>query len=320
MRDYLSEALATIPGITELDKAIDRLVDRVRHLAIAPHDGVIAGRNALTAEIKALATSGDPWPRDLAERAYNATRLVEMQQAEKAITESALEQLKGERDSAIMTGSAKALSYLVAPLEELIEGARQSLPWLKGARTAQDVLDGGQSPMEAWARLGEYGEQYAALRRAQRQLCVNICGGEQNRKPSVELGDLSMPQLRRVHLDEILERGGEIDDYNRINPDWMDEVRSNGEVSRAFTWPDSRERLVMLLDSGLKIWMPTLRQATEAYVNARMEVVEQRQARVEKHGVGNYASPEPDSRMIRAHQVDTATRPRQNFMATTYDN
>jgi hypothetical protein len=315
VRDYYTEALATIPDINQLDQAIKRLTDRVNELGKVPHDRILAGRRKLIAEVQAVAASGGDWPQDLAQRAYENVRLVEMEEAEKVVTESALANIKGQRDTAILAGSPAAIRYLVAPLQELLTAARQAVRDLNGAREAQDVLDAGGKAVEAWAQLQSYGDEYAAIRRAQRQLAVNARGGEGDRKPTVELGDLSFNGLKRVHLDEVLERGGEMRNYNQVNPGWVEQVRANGEVTKAFRRPDNRQHLIDLLDSPADIWMPTLRQATEAYVEQRKAVQEQRRAHLEKHTAGNWAPEETPPGMIRAHQIDSATRDRKNFMS-----
>lgn len=302
MRDYLNEALATIPGIADLDRTIDRLAERVRTFNKVPADLILTGRRALVAEIQAIAASDDEWPEDIARRSYDILKIVEMQQAEKTLTESALTIATSNRDEAIRNGSAKAVGYLVAPLRDLLEDAREALVELKGARTAQDVLDAGGSTVDAWNRLGDYGNTYAAIRETQRQLCVNALGGERGTKPSVELGDLAFLGHQRVHLEEVLERGGEVRNYNDFNPGWLKSVRTEGEVHKAFQRADNRQHLVELLDSAADIWMPTLRQATEAWVEQRRAIAQSEAAYSDKHGVGNYPANRPDERALRVHQ------------------
>lgn len=325
VRDYYAEALATIPDISRLDQSVQRLADRVQTFDRAPADRVLSGRRALIEEIKAVAASSDEWPEDIAQRAYDALKLVEMRQAEKTLTETALEVVKGERDQIIRQGSAKAVGHLADPLQELLEAARQALGELDGGRTAQDVLDAGGPAVDAWNRLGTYGDDYAAIRRAQRTLCVNACGGEDGYKPTITFKDWGIEdptgiRLGTMHLDEVLERGGEVSNYTELNPSWYDDLRANGETVKAFTsWSDNRQHLIDLLDSSAAIWMPSLKQAGEAYALQRKSVKDRAQSYADKNAAGRYAAPEPSRAVIRAHQNDAA-RHRTNFMATAYDN
>lgn len=261
--DYYSAALQSIPDLAEIDAALDNV--RTRRAALRTPAAPFGARQALAREVIDAARTGQPFPSDLARRAYDIDNAAELFTAECHLVDHAARLLDDEREATIRNGIDHALRALREPLEALLDEGRAALPVLRGISTAQHAIDAGPDAAAAWSNFGKLADRYQQLRHAQRQLVLNATGGAGGHDSWVEI-DSGISGAPSVTVEELLERVGEIRNYGELNPDWLQIRREQGGPRRAFEFTDRRAHLSQLLTTrDADIWLPTLDEARRAY-------------------------------------------------------
>lgn len=273
--DYLKLALDSIPGKAELTAAADGLAARKRELSTPPV--AFGSIHALADEVVRAIRSGDPVPDDLGRRAFDAENITAMWGAEKRVLDLASLTLESDQANWLRDGSSAALTRLREHLQPLLDRAREALSGLGGTTSAEEAIDAGPDMATAWSTFTFLAKEYRSLRQAQRQLMLNAVGGSGGMGSFVELDGSKPFGLNNAPLEDLLNRVGEIRNYAEMNPDWVvrriiqARSRDNAWVEPlAFDFegdPVTHLR-ALLADQGAEIWLPSLKEATDAYSEA----------------------------------------------------
>lgn len=167
----LRAALADLPGFTDAEAAVERVVQASRNLPEAQFSDPTV---ALGDNLRTLVESGQPLPADLARHAADA----QAQQSAALLIQQALTGLVQEfserQDSLLRANADPLLRHLNGQLSTLVADLVDPLAKLGAADTAEDAVAAGVG--DEWRRLGDSYGRYQAIRAAQSMIHRHLIG------------------------------------------------------------------------------------------------------------------------------------------------
>jgi hypothetical protein len=225
--------------------------------------------DALVSEVVAAALAGEPIPENLGQRTAEAARI------EPVIIQQARMQLRGRLETSRRSGVHDAITRLRELFDDLIAEARQIVPALDGARTAEDVEKKGPEAAAAWARLAALARRHNEIRSVQTQLVHQVHSSD------FELAKYVPDAHGLVPVKLVFDVAGWLSNYDEMYPHWRERIRYGQRAVglSAPPWPHSEtspERpnfadpaaLLWLVTGAGNPWLPSIRDAAAVYVAA----------------------------------------------------
>lgn len=147
----LTAARAAVPEIADAERrlrAAKALLDDAP-ATVEPH----VARDAVLDEAASVFMADKPWPKDIPKRAAKAFEEAEAAGMEFMARKGAVTRAEWALYEALDAGTEDVLSALGARLSGLLDEARTAFTALRGANSAEAVLEAGGDAVEAWSQL-----------------------------------------------------------------------------------------------------------------------------------------------------------------------
>lgn len=291
--DYLSAAYSRVPGHDQLAAAIDT----ARRLAVPEAIPLTHVEAALTARV----TAGDvPTGAEILDAFAAAIASATAADAARSFVAGLRLHLPRQLEQLRPAGADDALAYLRHELEPLLARAAKAIAALAGATSAEDAIRAGKA--KAWQQLLEIADEYAAIRRAQREVTITGLGeGPETIKALETFGIVREPERFHPRLQRELEGR---DSISQVGPGAV------VSVNEAEPWPTApREQLLWAHDVGAELTVPSVGELRTAAAQHRQAARAAREA----HDV-EQAGPAPKQRSQAAIDREIEFRREEAFI------
>ncbi|MEU3112669.1 hypothetical protein ABZ652_01145 [Micromonospora chalcea] len=229
--------------------------------------------------------NGEPMPDDLAERYARERREIDDNNHLRTMLQALIDNLNSEIAEANRQAAPARLAALNDRLHALVDAARAQVALLGHARDAEAAVQAGAA--EAWMRLSELGNEYAALRNRQQGLVQEYLGDPHR-------------------AGTLVRRYGLIANLDEVWPGWYEYATNQHydpapwphEDGRPYDGQQGRDYLIWLADTPTaRPWVPTVRQLEQAEEDHKrmtgLRHAERARATAEERARSNQPDPAP---------------------------